>query len=124
MELCWLAGLGNGRIHLIPRFYTRPPCEWPNTDLGVADWKRYVGLGIYHRTCQALPNPSEIVLSDFRHTVEEPDYLLLTIGGRLLIVGLVVLALVSLVVLLGMVWLVFRLVRHLIRRVPALRTSL
>ena len=91
-------------VSLIPEIFTQHPCQWWGFEnMPLDQWKREKPTAIYRPTCDNLaftPIPLGI----------NPDYLLYTVNGRFLAIGLIV---VSLTVLGLIIWGLYRLFRWL-----------
>jgi hypothetical protein len=108
------------RITFYSKGYLQPPCTWVRSNLSLDEWIRFRGWATYHSTCSDYITQS--VLNALRNggpsihsTNTILDYLLSTVQGRLLLVGvpLLLLAVIVLPFWLGRRFLRWRLTRRL-----------
>jgi dipeptidyl aminopeptidase/acylaminoacyl peptidase len=98
--------------------YFSPPCEWLQSNLTVAEWRRYRGEWIpYRRVCRNLPAPElppvGAALKTFVATRGRVNYLFLTYQGWAVVIGSTLLALATMS---GAGVLVVRLGKHTLQR--------
>ena len=99
-------------IKLWDEWTWRDRCTWVYANLTPDLWLHFVGRSIYRATCPTRasePAPSIATAFD-----GNPQYLLITWPGRFVVAGA---TLVSLAIVGLLLWVVFRLVRWLLRKV-------
>ena len=113
------SGSSDNTIIVYPVAYLEPPCTWARSNLTVDEWVRFRGRALYRPTCPDYPSQPVPGIMELLNR-GSPEYLFLTIQGRLFVVG-VLLLLLAIVVLL--IWGVFWLVRRFLRRRRARRLA-
>ena len=101
-------------VRLLPEIFARSPCEWLVGNLGMDQWLTYRGSALYRPTCENLRRPEIPGPVDAWSSKKGILWvLLLTLQGRLLLVGVAALFLTLVALVL---WGVFRLGRWVLRR--------
>jgi WD40 repeat protein len=119
---------GDGTVGVRSNRYLHPPCQWFLTNLTLGEWRQYFGdLTPYRPTCLNLPSPELPSPWDSLKTLYEfwptsnnrplgglgNTYIFVSYQGWAVVVGL---SLLMLGVTGGLVWLAFRLVQYIFRK--------